>query len=124
MTQIAAARLGDQLRFRPGQVAACIDFASNTPRRSSWGTRRGAAAPRRAGCGLVHRRPGSCRAQGAICPKVVLYMLPFAVAMILLAARIWQAAAHPAPMTGATRTPATTTSPDTAAAPLLTPPGS
>jgi hypothetical protein len=36
---------------------------------------------------------------GAIGPKVVLYMLPFAVAMILLAARIWQAAAHPAAMT-------------------------
>jgi hypothetical protein len=36
---------------------------------------------------------------GAIGPKVVLYLLPFAVAMILLAARIWQAAAHPAAMT-------------------------
>jgi hypothetical protein len=28
---------------------------------------------------------------------VVLYMLPFAVAMVLLAARIWQAAARPDP---------------------------
>jgi hypothetical protein len=28
---------------------------------------------------------------------VVLYMLPFAIAMVLLAARIWQAAARPAP---------------------------
>jgi hypothetical protein len=36
---------------------------------------------------------------GAVGPKVVLFMLPFAVAMILLAARIWQAAARPAPMT-------------------------
>ncbi len=36
---------------------------------------------------------------GAIGPKVVLYMLPFAIVMILLAARIWQAAAHPVPMT-------------------------
>ena len=36
---------------------------------------------------------------GAIGPKVVLFMLPFAVAMVLLAARIWQAAAHPVPMT-------------------------
>ena len=35
---------------------------------------------------------------GAIGPKVVLYMLPFAVAMILLAAWIWRAA-RPAPMT-------------------------
>ena len=33
---------------------------------------------------------------GAIGPKVALFMLPFAVAMILLAARIWQAAARPA----------------------------
>ena len=61
---------------------------------------------------------------GAIGPKVVLFMLPFAVAMILLAARIWRAAARPAPMTGATLAPAATTSPDTAAAPLLTTPGS
>ena len=28
---------------------------------------------------------------------VVLYMLPFAIAMVLLAARIWQAAARPDP---------------------------
>jgi len=37
--------------------------------------------------------------QAAIGPQVVLYMLPFAVAMILLAARIWRAAARPVPMT-------------------------
>ena len=61
---------------------------------------------------------------GAIGPKVVLFMLPFAVAMILLAARIWQAAARRHPMTGATRTPAATTPPGTAAAPLPTTPGS
>src|SRR6201988_4320702 len=29
-------------------------------------------------------------------PIVILYMLPFAVAMVLLAARIWQAASPPA----------------------------
>jgi hypothetical protein len=63
-------------------------------------------------------------AMGAIGPKVVLYMLPFAVAMILLAARIWQAAARPAPTSGTTTTPAATTSPDTAAAPRLTTSGS
>jgi len=33
---------------------------------------------------------------GAIGPIVVLYMLPFAAAMVLLAARIWHAAATPA----------------------------
>jgi hypothetical protein len=62
-------------------------------------------------------------AQDAIGPKGVLYMLPFAVAMILLAVKIWQAA-RPAPMTAATGTPAATTSPDTAAGPLLTTPES
>ena len=36
---------------------------------------------------------------GAIGPAVVLFMLPFAAAMILLAARIWQAAARPVPVT-------------------------
>jgi hypothetical protein len=33
---------------------------------------------------------------GSMGPVVVLYMLPFAAAMILLAARIWQAATGPA----------------------------
>jgi ABC-type uncharacterized transport system permease subunit len=46
--------------------------------------------------------------QAAVGPKVVLYMLPFAVVMVLLAARIWQTAARPA----------ATTSPDTAVAAL------
>jgi hypothetical protein len=46
--------------------------------------------------------------QAATGPKVVLYMLPFAVVMVLLATRIWQTAARPA----------ATTSPDTAVAAL------
>jgi hypothetical protein len=37
--------------------------------------------------------------QAAVGPVVVLLMLPFAVAMILLAIKIWRAAARPAPMT-------------------------
>jgi hypothetical protein len=37
--------------------------------------------------------------QAAVGPVVVLLMLPFAVAMILLAVKIWRAAARPAPMT-------------------------
>ena len=36
--------------------------------------------------------------QNAVGPKVVLFMLPFAVAMILLAVKIWRAAARPAPV--------------------------
>jgi hypothetical protein len=55
---------------------------------------------------------------GAIGPKVVLFMLPFAAAMVLLAVQIWRTAARPAPMTDTTRTPAATASPDTAVAPL------
>jgi hypothetical protein len=62
--------------------------------------------------------------QAATGPKVVLYMLPFAVVMVLLAVKIWRAAARPAPTTAATGTPAATISPDTAAASLLTTPGS
>jgi hypothetical protein len=34
--------------------------------------------------------------QSSAAPIVILYMLPFAAAMILLATRIWQAAALPA----------------------------
>ena len=32
---------------------------------------------------------------GSSGPVVVLYMLPFAVAIVLLAIRLWQAATHP-----------------------------
>lgn len=48
---------------------------------------------------LVHRGLLLAESMGAIGPVVVLYMLPFAVVMVLLAVRIWQAAAHPVPMT-------------------------
>jgi hypothetical protein len=41
-------------------------------------------------------------AMGSYGPVVVLFMLPFAAAMVLLAARIWQAAAHPAAQPGGT----------------------
>jgi hypothetical protein len=58
-------------------------------------------------------------------PKVVLFMLPFAVAMVLLAARIWQAASRPAALASGAAPPAPAApSPDTATAPLLTSPGS
>jgi len=122
MSQIAAARfLVTSFGSGPAQVAAYIYFASEY------------AAPVVMGFALWRSRAVPpwlavlftvglevAESMGAIGPKVVLFMLPFAVAMILLAARIWQAAARPAPMTGATRT----TSPDTAAAPPLTTSGS
>lgn len=58
---------------------------------------------------------------GSYGPIVVLFMLPFAVAMFLLAARIWQAAARrPTPLTGTVPTPPAAVPPDTAATPLRT----
>jgi hypothetical protein len=61
---------------------------------------------------------------GSIGPMVALFMLPFAAAMILLAARIWQAGARPAaPVISTAHMPAAAP-PDTPAAPLLTGPGS
>ncbi len=58
---------------------------------------------------------------GAIGPIVVLFMLPFAVAMFLLAAWIWQAAARPpTPVTGTVSTPPAAVPPDPAATPQRT----
>ena len=54
-------------------------------------------------------------------PIVVLFMLPFAAAMILLAARIWQAARRPpVPMTGTVHTPPAAAPPGPATTPLRT----
>jgi hypothetical protein len=55
-------------------------------------------------------------------PVVLLYTLPFVVVMVLLAARIWQAAARPHPAAATTRTPPP--APGTAPGSLLTTPGS
>jgi hypothetical protein len=41
----------------------------------------------------------AAESMGAIGPQVVLFMLPFAVAMILLAVKIWPSAVRPATMT-------------------------
>jgi hypothetical protein len=52
-------------------------------------------------------------AQSAKGPVVILFMLPFAVAMVLLAARIWQAASRPAaPVTEPARPSAAASDPD------------
>ncbi|MGH3402124.1 MAG: hypothetical protein ACRDRJ_06335 [Streptosporangiaceae bacterium] len=65
----------------------------------------------------------AAEAMGSYGPIVVLFMLPFAAAMILLAARIWQAAARPAaPHHDTAPTPSAT--PDSAATPLRTSSGS
>ena len=126
ITQIAAARfLVTSFGSGPAQVAAYIYFASEyaAPVVMGFALWRSRAVPRWLAV-LFTVGLEVAEAMGAIGPKVVLFMLPFAVAMILLAARIWQAAARPAPMTGVVTTPAATTSPGTAAAPLFTPPGS
>jgi hypothetical protein len=126
MTQIAAARfLVTSFGSGPAQAAAYIYFASEyaAPIVMGFALWRSRAVPRWLAV-LFTVGLELAESMGAIGPKVVLFMLPFAVAMILLAARIWRSAARPAPMTGATTTPAATTPPDTAAAPLPTPPGS
>ena len=125
MTQIAAARfLVTSFGSGPAQVAAYIYFASEyaAPVVMGFALWRSRAVPRWLAV-LFTVGLEVAEAMGAIGPKVVLFMLPFAVAMILLAARIWQAAARPAPPTGATTTPAAT-SPATAAALPQTTPGS
>jgi hypothetical protein len=126
MTQIAAARfLVTSFGSGPAQAAAYIYFASEyaAPVVMGFALWRSRVVPRWLAV-LFTVGLEVAESMGAIGPKVVLFMLPFAAAMILLAARIWQAAARPAPMTGAMTTPAATTSPGTAAAPLPTPPGS
>jgi hypothetical protein len=62
---------------------------------------------------------------GSYGPIVVPFMLPFAVAMVLLAARLWEAATRlPAPVTGTVSTPPVAVPPDPATTPLRTGPGS
>ena len=100
-TQAAAARfLATSFASRPAQVVEYVYFLGEyaAPFVMGYALWRSRRVPRwlavlfTAGLFLAEQ-------QGAIGPKVVLYMLPFAVAMILLAARIWRAAAGPAPMT-------------------------
>ena len=126
ITQIAAARfLVTSFGSVPAQVAMYVYFASEytAPLVMGFALWRSRAVPRWLAV-LFAVGLELAEAMGSYGPIVVLFMLPFAVAMILLAARIWPAAARPAPVTGTATTPAATTSPDTAAAPLSTPAGS
>jgi len=127
ITQIAAARfLVTSFGSGPAQVAAYIYFASEyaAPVVMGFALWRSRAVPRWLAV-LFTVGLEVAEAMGAIGPKVVLFMLPFAVAMILLAARIWQAAARPpAPVTGTAPTPPAAAPPDPAATPLRTGPGS
>ena len=126
MTQMAAARfLVTSFGSVPSQVVEYVYFASEYAAPVVMGVAlwRSRAVPRWLAV-LFTVGLEVAESMGAIGPKVVLFMLPFAVAMILLAARIWRAAARRTPMTGATPAPAATTSPDTAAAALPTTSGS
>jgi hypothetical protein len=125
MTQIAAARfLVTSFGSVPAQVATYVYFVSEytAPVVMGFALWRSRAVPRWLAV-LFTVGLELAESMGAIGPKIVLFMLPFAVAMILLAARIWQAAARPAPASGATTTPAATP-PDTAAASRRTTSGS
>ena len=100
-TQAAAAQvLVTSFGSRPAQVAGYVYFASEytAPVVMGFALWRSRAVPRWLAV-LFTVGLEVAESMGAIGPKVVLYMLPFAVAMILLAARIWRAAARPAPMT-------------------------
>jgi hypothetical protein len=100
MTQDAAAQfLVTSFASRPAQAAGYIYFASEylAPVVMGFALWRSRRVPRWLAvlftAGLV-----VAEQMGAIGPKVVLFMLPFAVAMTLLAVQIWRAAARPVPM--------------------------
>ena len=100
-SQIAAARfLVTVFGSRPAQVAEYVYFVSEytAPVVMGYALWRSRRVPRWLAvlftAGLL-----LAESMGAVGPKVVLFMLPFAVAMILLAVWIWRAAARPAPMT-------------------------
>jgi hypothetical protein len=100
-TQAAAAQfLVTSFGSRPAQVAEYVYFASEytAPVVMGFALWRSRRVPRWLAV-LFTAGLEVAEAMDAIGPKVVLFMLPFAVAMILLAAWIWRAAARPAPMT-------------------------
>jgi hypothetical protein len=126
MTQIAAARfLVTSFGSVPSHVVEYVYFASEyaAPILMGIALWRSRAVPRWLSV-LFTAGLEVAESVGAIGPKVALFMLPFAVAMILLAARIWRAAGRHTPMPGATPAPAATTSRHTAAAALPTTSGS
>jgi hypothetical protein len=100
-SQLAAARfLVTLFGSRPAQVAEYVYFIGEytAPVVMGYALWRSRAVPRWLAvlftAGLL-----LAESMGAAGPKVVPFMLPFAVAMILLAAWIWRAAARPAPVT-------------------------
>jgi hypothetical protein len=148
LTQQAAARfLMTSFHSAPDQVAVYVYFLSEyaAPVVMGFALWRSRSVPRWLAVLFVIGLEVA-EAQSSKGIVVVLFMLPFAVAMVLLAARIWRAAARPAsqprlepagaPGVAASRTfqqphltvtgpaPLATTPPDAAITPLRTGPGS
>ena len=121
MTQGAAARfLVTSFGSGPALVAQYVYFASEyaAPVVMGFALWRSRAVPRWLAV-LFTAGLEIAEAMGSYGPIVVLFMLPFAAAMVLLAARIWQAAARPpAPVTGTVHTPPAAAPPGTPIAPL------
>ena len=100
-TQAAAARfLVTGFGSWPAQAAGYVYFASEyaAPVVMGYALWRSRAVPRWLAV-LFTAGLEVAESMGAIGPAVVLFMLPFAAAMILLAARIWPGAARPVPVT-------------------------
>jgi hypothetical protein len=98
MTQTAAARfVVTSFGSVPAQVAEYVYFASEytAPVLMGFALWRSRAVPRWLAV-LFTVGLELAEAMGSYGPIVVLFMLPFAAAMTLLCARIWQAAARPA----------------------------
>jgi hypothetical protein len=122
MTQTAAARfLVTSFGSVPAQVAEYVYFVSeySAPIMMGFALWRSRAVPRWLAV-LFTVGLELAETMGSYGPIVVLFMLPFAVAMILLAVWIWRAAAHPAAPLHDTVPAPSTAAPDSAATSLRT----
>ncbi len=125
MTQTAAARfVVTSFGSVPAQVAEYVYFASEytAPVLMGFALWRSRAVPRWLAV-LFTVGLELAEAMGSYGPIVVLFMLPFAAAMTMLCARIWQAAARPAALFHDTGQ-APSAAADSAAKPLPTSSGS
>ena len=126
MTQTAAARfLVTSFGSVPAQVAEYVYFVSEyaAPVVMGFALWRSRAVPRWLAV-LFTVGLELAESMGSYGPIVVLFMLPFAAAMILLAVWIWRAAARPAAPRHDTVPAPSTAAPDSAATPLRTNSGS
>jgi hypothetical protein len=126
MTQTAAARfLVTSFGSVPAQVAEFVYFVGEyaAPVVMGFALWRSRAVPRWLAV-LFTVGLELAETMGSYGPIVVLFMLPFAIAMILLAVWIWRSAARPAAPLHDTVPAPSTAAPDSAATPLPTSSGS